>query len=100
MLRPGCGYFSNEQSFGSTARRLEPMTRSHLRPSGDRVGTESGPSHPGSHPGSSIADDAIGEISRQRLQAMLGLKDDEHFRKKYLLPALEAGFIEMTDLPV
>jgi hypothetical protein len=31
---------------------------------------------------------------------MLGLKDDEHFRKKYLLPALEAGFIEMTDLPV
>ena len=26
----------------------------------------------------------------------LGLKDDEHFRKAYLLPALEAGLIEMT----
>jgi DNA-binding PadR family transcriptional regulator len=26
----------------------------------------------------------------------LGLKDDEHFRKSYLLPALEAGLIEMT----
>lgn len=27
---------------------------------------------------------------------MLGLKDDEHFRKSYLLPALEAELIEMT----
>jgi hypothetical protein len=26
----------------------------------------------------------------------LGLKDDEHFRKAYLLPALEAGLVEMA----
>ena len=38
----------------------------------------------------------VGEMSRQQLKEALGLKDDEHFRKAYLLPALEAGFIEMT----
>ena len=26
----------------------------------------------------------------------LNLKNDEHFRKRYLLPALEAGYLEMT----
>ncbi len=37
-----------------------------------------------------------GEMTRRQLKAALGLKDDEHFRKAYLLPALEAGLIEMT----
>ena len=37
-----------------------------------------------------------GEISRAALQDALGLKDAEHFRRSYLLPALEAGVIEMT----
>ncbi|CAN5273358.1 hypothetical protein BH09GEM1_BH09GEM1_32940 [soil metagenome] len=37
-----------------------------------------------------------GEQSRQALQDALGLRDDEHFRKAYLLPALENGLIEMT----
>ena len=37
-----------------------------------------------------------GEMTRQRLQEVLDLKDDEHFRKSYLLPALQAGLIEMT----
>lgn len=37
-----------------------------------------------------------GEMSRQNLQASLGLKCDEHFRKAYPLPALRAGLIEMT----
>ncbi len=37
-----------------------------------------------------------GEMTRQQLKTVLGLKDDEHFRKAYLLPALEAGLIEMT----
>jgi Fic family protein len=37
-----------------------------------------------------------GEMTRQQLKEALGLKDDEHFRKTYLLPALEAGLIEMT----
>lgn len=37
-----------------------------------------------------------GEMTRQQLKEALGLKDDEHFRKSYLLPALEAGLIEMT----
>ena len=35
-------------------------------------------------------------MSRQDLQAALGLKDAEHFRKAYLQPALAAGLIEMT----
>lgn|GEM_PF-1849187 len=37
-----------------------------------------------------------GEMTRQQLKTALGLKDDEHFRKAYLLPALKAGLIEMT----
>ncbi len=37
-----------------------------------------------------------GEMTRQQLKMALGLKDDEHFRKAYLLPALDAGWIEMT----
>lgn len=37
-----------------------------------------------------------GEMTRQQLKEALGLKDDEHFRKTYLLPALEAGLINMT----
>lgn len=37
-----------------------------------------------------------GEMNRQALQSALELRDDEHFRKAYLLPALEAGIIEMT----
>jgi len=37
-----------------------------------------------------------GEMTRQQLQITLELKDDEHFRKTYLLPALQAGLIEMT----
>ncbi len=37
-----------------------------------------------------------GEMNRQSLQDAMSLKDDEHFRKTYLLPALEAQFIEMT----
>ncbi len=35
-------------------------------------------------------------MTRQQLQTALKLKNDEHFRKSYLLPALEAGLIEMT----
>jgi hypothetical protein len=30
------------------------------------------------------------------LQQSLGLRDDEHFRKAYLLPALSSGLIERT----
>lgn len=37
-----------------------------------------------------------GALTRRELQEMLGLKHDEHFRKAYLQPALEAGLIEMT----
>jgi len=38
----------------------------------------------------------VGEMTRQQLQEALGMQDDEHFRKAYLQPALEAGLIEMT----
>lgn len=37
-----------------------------------------------------------GEMTRQQLQQALGLKHEEHFRKTYLQPALDAGLIEMT----
>ncbi|HPQ38308.1 MAG TPA: putative DNA binding domain-containing protein, partial [Synergistaceae bacterium] len=37
-----------------------------------------------------------GEMSRKELQKALGLKNDEYFRKKYLLPALEKGFLART----
>lgn len=37
-----------------------------------------------------------GEMTRQQLKQALGLKDDEYFRKAYLLPALEAELVEMT----
>ena len=43
-----------------------------------------------------IAAAVRGEMTRKQLQAALGLKDDEHFRKFYLLPALDAGLLEMT----
>jgi uncharacterized protein with HEPN domain len=33
---------------------------------------------------------------RDAVMKSLGLKDDEHFRKAYLLPALDTGLIEMT----
>jgi len=36
------------------------------------------------------------EMDRQEIQDMLGLSHREHFRLKYLKPALEQGFIEMT----
>jgi len=37
-----------------------------------------------------------GEIKRSEIQERLGLKHEEHFRKSYLLPALELKVIEMT----
>lgn len=36
------------------------------------------------------------DSSRKELQQALTLKDDEHFRKRYLRPALAAGVVEMT----
>ena len=37
-----------------------------------------------------------GEQSKQELKKLLALKNDEHFRKYYLKPAVENGFIGMT----
>lgn len=37
-----------------------------------------------------------GEMSRRVLQEKIGLKDDEHFRKAYINPAISNGWIEMT----
>ncbi len=36
------------------------------------------------------------EMTRKDIQIALGLKDVEHFRKTYLLPAIQAGLIEMA----
>lgn len=35
-------------------------------------------------------------MKRSEIQDQLGLKHEEHFRRAYLLPAMEAGLIEMT----
>jgi hypothetical protein len=37
-----------------------------------------------------------GQMSRDQLQAALGLKDRKSFRDRYLRPALDAGLIAMT----
>ena len=37
-----------------------------------------------------------GEMSRAQLQAVMGLRDRNHFTSAYLRPALDAGMIEMT----
>lgn len=37
-----------------------------------------------------------GEMSREALQASLGLADRKSFRERYLKPALDAGLIDMT----
>jgi Fic family protein len=37
-----------------------------------------------------------GEMTREQLQGLLGLSDRKSFRERYLLPALQAGLIEMT----
>ena len=37
-----------------------------------------------------------GEMKRQEIQAGLGLKHEDHFREKYLKPAMVAAAIEMT----
>ena len=37
-----------------------------------------------------------GGCLRRELQTLLGLADREHFRKAYLLPALEEGLVEQT----
>ena len=37
-----------------------------------------------------------GEISRKDLRIRMNLKDDEHFRKAYLIPAIDGNLIEMT----
>ena len=36
------------------------------------------------------------DLTRQAIQAGLRLKHEDHFRKTYLLPALDRGLIEMT----
>lgn len=37
-----------------------------------------------------------GEMSRPDLQAAMGLKNADHFRRAYLAPAMAAGLLEMT----
>ena len=37
-----------------------------------------------------------GEMTRRQIQDAVGIKHENHFRKAYLVPALEAGWLEMT----
>ena len=36
------------------------------------------------------------EMPRSKIQSRMSLKDEDHFRNAYLLPALKAGLVEMT----
>ncbi len=38
-----------------------------------------------------------GDMSRREMQSVLGLKDPDHFRDAYINPALQFGWIEMTE---
>jgi hypothetical protein len=35
-------------------------------------------------------------MKRKELQQKLGLKHEDHFRDAYLIPALDSGYVEMT----
>ena len=37
-----------------------------------------------------------GNMSRQELQTAMNLKNADHFRKAYIVPAIAAGVLEMT----
>jgi ATP-dependent DNA helicase RecG len=37
-----------------------------------------------------------GPMSRVQIQQALGLRHEDHFRAKYLIPALRSGLVEMT----
>ena len=37
-----------------------------------------------------------GDLFRQQIQERLGLKNAEHLRKAYLVPAMASGLLEMT----
>ena len=37
-----------------------------------------------------------GEMTRRQIQEAVGIKHENHFRKAYLVPALQAGWIQMT----
>ena len=78
-------------------------------PQSPHKGAPGGPEVPRKYPGSTqeVTPEVTPEVevvvplcdpsaSRQELQARLGLRDDEHFRKAYLLPALATGLIERT----
>lgn len=43
-----------------------------------------------------ILEAARSPLSRDELQSVAGIKDREHFRKKYLLPLIKNGFLERT----
>jgi ATP-dependent DNA helicase RecG len=38
----------------------------------------------------------VGDMSRQELQTAMSLKNADHFRKAYILPAIAAEVLEMT----
>ncbi len=43
-----------------------------------------------------LLESIIGEMTRDTLQALIGLKDRKSFRESYIKPALDTGLIEMT----
>ena len=43
-----------------------------------------------------VVENLEGEVTRQELQDALSFGNRDHFRKAYLLPALAAGLVEMT----
>lgn len=72
----------------------------------DQASEQATPQEPGKYPASTpqvtlhvekLAIELHGEMSREEIMAVLGLKDRMHFVNSYLRPALEAGVVEMTN---
>ena len=78
---------ANEQQADHAAQQDTPQDAPQDNPQGsaqvsDRVGQ--------------LVAALAGEMSRAQLQAVMGLKDRNHFTTAYLRPALEAGMVEMA----
>lgn len=89
------------QSGGQFIQALRRPPSARVRPTPRRITREAAPEvtpevSPEVAPEVRLVRALVGEMTRQQLQDALGLRDEEHFRKAYLQPALEQGLIEMT----
>ncbi len=66
------------------------------QPAGEVTGEVTEEVTPKVSPTDRLLQEMSGEMTRQQIQDATGLKHENHFRNVYLIPALQAGWIEMT----